>query len=231
MPADAALRTVASDALSFPLTAAFAARLANVTADASTGRLTLLVLGAEASELSGLSKWQELLSDSHGLGATSATILFVGPRVPKSLDGQSKVVQPPQPPSGSKSQLARGGELRLSFVRGFWHHVRHRIAAELQRPQLALAFNSGLAEHADGWLPTLDALYHGLHCPLAFTSYHGPEAELDARTLKTRLGVPLKSMRCMPNPFASRLPHLDYLFVGRTYVANAFLSVCLPRSA
>ena len=63
--------------------------------------------------------------------------------------------------------------------------------------------------------------------PLAFTSYHQPEAELDARTLAVRLlrCKGQRKMKCMPNPFASRLPHLDYLFVGQVYVANAFLSV------
>lgn len=35
-------------------------------------------------------------------------------------------------------------------------------------------------------------------------------------------------MQCLPNPFASELPHLDELFVGKTYAANAFLTVAVP---
>ena len=80
------LRTVASDSLSFPLTAAHACRLAGVRADRS-GHLSLLILGAEASELSCVEKWSELLHGSFGLSATTLYLLFVGPRVPKRLDG------------------------------------------------------------------------------------------------------------------------------------------------
>ena len=60
--------------------------------------------------------------------------------------------------------------------------------------------------------------------PLAFTSYDAPEAGLDARPLAA-LGARVV-VRAASNPFSSRLPHLDELFVGRTYSANAFLTVC-----
>ena len=52
------------------------------------------------------------------------------------------------------------------------------------------------------------------------------QAELDARTLHVRLRVPLGTMHNEPNPFASRMPHLDELTPGQTYCANAFLTVC-----
>ena len=71
-------------------------------------------------------------------------------------------------------------------------------------------------------------LYWRRSLPLACTSYHQPEAELDARTLAVLMGVPPERMRCGPNPFASQLPHLDQLFPGRTYSANSFLTLCLP---
>ena len=215
MPRGRAMRAIASDALSFPLTVAHAAHLAGVTADA-TGRLSLLILGPErGAELSGRSKWAELL-DGHGLGAREVCACFVGPRVPASLDGRCTL------------QRTSAGTLRFAFLRGVWHDaaVRARAPATHRAPQLALAFNSGLAEHAPGWLPTLRQLYWGSALPLACTSYHAPEAELDARTLAVRLRVPPERMECGPNPFASRLPHLDELFPGRTYTANAFLTVC-----
>ena len=68
VPRGDALRAVISESLSFPLTAAHAARIAGVTADPSSGCLSLLVLGAEmGAELSGLEKWAELLgSGDHG---------------------------------------------------------------------------------------------------------------------------------------------------------------------
>ena len=56
-----------------------------------------------------------------------------------------------------------------------------------------------------------------------------PEAELDVRTLAVRLGVRASHLHCEANPYASALPHLDELFPGRTYTANAFLNICLPE--
>jgi hypothetical protein len=213
----AALRAIISDSLSFPLTAAYAARLAGVAAD-HQGRLSLLVLGAEVgSELGGLGKWAELLGSAHGLGVRELSVLFVGPRVPTRLDGSSRRLR------------MEHGELRLAFVRGAWHSVAHRLPPGFSGPpQMAMAFNSGLAEHADSWLPTLRQLHGHARVPIAFTSYHKPEAELDARTLVVRLGVRVSRMRCMPNPFASLLPHLDEIIPGSCYHGNSFLSVCLP---
>ena len=60
--------------------------------------------------------------------------------------------------------------------------------------------------------------------PLALTSYHAQEAELDARTLKARLGARLV-VSAQPNPFASRLPHLDEAFPGRAFAANSFITL------
>ena len=220
MPKGSALRAVVSDSLSFPLTAAHAAHIAGVTADAH-GRLSLLVLGPEVgSELSGRSKWAELL-DGHGLGATELCVCFCGPRVPTSLDGAERRVRIPS------------GVLRFAFLRGVWHdpRVQARVPLVHSAPQLALAFNSGLADYAAGWLPTMRALFWQRGIPLACTSYHAPEAELDARTLAVSMRVPLHRMKCGPNPFASRLPHLDELAPGLTYTANAFLTVCLPPAA
>ena len=59
---------------------------------------------------------------------------------------------------------------------------------------------------------------------------HQHEAELDARTCAVRLRVPAGRMHCAPNPFASRLPHLDEVFPGRTYAANSFVTVAVPPS-
>ena len=250
-PKDVLLRAVASDSLSFPLTAAYACHLAGVRADPRTGRLSLLILGPEASEIAGIVKWAELLKRSHGLGASSLSLLFVGPRVPKRLDGQSHAYRTDaadsdaasdadaadaaDASSASRSAASRSAStasLHVAYLRGLWHECQGRALPKAFRthaspPDLAIAFNSGLADYAAGWLPTLEALYFGQGVPLAFTSYHQPEAELDARTLAVRLlrCRERQKMKCMPNPFASQLPHLDYLFPGRTYVANAFLSV------
>lgn len=218
VPSGVAFRALVSDSLSFPLTAAYAARTAGVAAEPSSGRLSLVVLGPEVgSELSGRSKWAELLG-AHGLGARELCVLFCGPRVPKSLSGTEQ------------TQEHRDGLLRFGFVRGAWHEpeVQARVPAGHRAPQLALAFNSGLCDFARGWLPTMRDLYWTRGLPLACTSYHQPEAELDARTLAVRVGVPAERMECAPNPFASKLPHLDELFPGRAYSANAFLIISRP---
>ena len=191
VPNDATLRRIVSDSLSFPLTAAFAARLVGVTASAQAGRLSLLVLGAEVgSELGGLSKWTELLG-AHGLGARELHVCFVGPRVPSSLDGTTQTLS------------SADGVASFAFLRGAWHEpdVQARVPPAHALPQMALAFNSGLAEHAAGWIPTLRDVLHKRRVPLACTSYHSPEAELDARTL-----VVSHSHACMQAIYVPLLP-------------------------
>ena len=255
VPKGIALRAIVSESLSFPLTAAYAARLAGVTADEDTGALSLLILGAETVELSGLAKWAELLGNDLGLGDVRALhLMFVGPEVPKGLDGTMRRFRtqppdsdlPPEPdeevdPLEYNRQMLDLDEdgVFCTFARGTWHGgAAHRIMEILESqdtflpppPQLACAFNSGLAEHAYSWLPTLNELYWEGDVPLCCTSYHQGEAELDARTLAVRMRVPAKRMHCMPNPFASTLPHLDELFPGRVYSANAFLTVAVPAS-
>lgn len=218
---DPVLCDVASDCLSFPLTAAYAARIAGVSP--RKAELSLLILGAEVgSELGSLpSKWGELLGGSHGFqGLKRLNLIFVGPEIPEELDGTVQVDTTPHDDGD--------GSLRSYFLRGLWHEVYESgLPEELARCpiDLALCFNSGLAEHADDWLPTLRHLYWGLRIPICCTSYHRPEGELDARTLAVRLGVSKSRLFCEPNPFASRLPHLDQIFPGRTYVSNAYLSV------
>ena len=66
--------------------------------------------------------------------------------------------------------------------------------------------------------------------PIVLTSYHEVEAELDARTLVFGARIPAACVleAAVPNPFASMLPHLDELFVGRTYNANAYRTIAVP---
>ena len=77
----------------------------------------------------------------------------------------------------------------------------------------------------DSWGPTLAALL-AARAPLACTSYHAQEAELDARSLEARLGAHLV-IAAEPNPFASQLPHLDDTFPGRAFAANSFLTIAV----
>ena len=64
-PADAVLRAVASDSLSFPLTAAYACHLAGVRANPRTGQLSLLILGPEAAEIAGIVFLPALAENKH----------------------------------------------------------------------------------------------------------------------------------------------------------------------
>ena len=105
MPSGAANRAVLSDSLSFPLTAAYAARVARVSATPDTDKqcLSLLILGAEVgSELSGrAAKWGELLGSGHGLGTVrELRVCFVGPRVPRRLDGTQRTATIPMSAEG-----------------------------------------------------------------------------------------------------------------------------------
>lgn len=142
-----------------------------------------------------------------------AAIYFVGPEVPASLHCKRRTLR----------LAATGQELRLCFVRGAYHEAA--LPRRARAPHLALALNSGLADLFASWGPTLAALL-AARVPLALTSYHAQEAELDARTLAARLGARLL-VRAQPNPFASQLPHLDEIFPGRTFAANSFLTLAV----
>ncbi|KAL3917428.1 MAG: hypothetical protein SGPRY_006405 [Prymnesium sp.] len=134
-------RAVATDALSFPLTAALALSVAEV-AILPGGTLFLLLLGPElGSELRAEAKWFQMLHyarDTTGQSLRSAHIAFVGPRVPERLHSCTK-------------QLTDnfGRKLLLTFARGVYHapDIRQSLAKH-GTPHLAVAFNSGLAEHA-----------------------------------------------------------------------------------
>ena len=208
-------RAVVTDALSFPLTAALGLRLAGVVPPAGEA-VSLLLLGVEpGSELSGLAKWFELLTplrDAAGASVRHGRLLFVGPLVPTRLHG-----------SAQRLTDGDGRTLELSFLRGAYHAPAVQARLPPAPPHAACAFNSGLAEHVADWAPSLRPLLRAA-VPLVFTSYHAPEAELDARTLRLRLGC-RPHWAARPNPFASQLPHLDELFPGRVYRANAFLTV------
>ena len=207
-----ALRAVLTDALSPPLTAVHVLRLAGWGCASGVSELRLLVLGAEAgAELGGAAKWLELLRALPGV--KRAYVFFVGPEVPKRLHRTRRTL--------------RLGEAfcKLGYVRGAFHEAElaDALPRRARAPHLALALNSGLYDLHRSWTPTLAALL-AARVPLALTSYHAQEAELDARTLKARLGARLV-VSAQPNPFASRLPHLDEAFPGRAFAANSFITL------
>ena len=107
-------------------------------------------------------------------------------------------------------------------MRGTFHEA-DALPRRARAPHLALALNSGLYDLHRSWTPTLAALL-AARVPLALTSYHAQEAELDARTLQARLGARL-IISAQPNPFASQLPHLDEAFPGRAFAANSFITL------
>jgi len=234
LPAKPGLRAVASDALSFPLTAALCISAAGVEPDAE-GELLLAVLGPEMqSEMAGRRKWIATLGALPPI-VRRLRLLFVGPGVPDSLDGTSEVwpleEEGSVEPRGAKAarHTASGtGVVEIAFVKGSYVRAARRAPISWRtRPAMAIAFHPGLAEHATDWEASLRALGK-LGVPVALSAYHPPEAELDARCLRLTL-APYRP-RVLPakeNPFASLLPHLDELFPGRTYSANAFVTLAV----
>ena len=202
-----ALRALVTDALSPPLTAAHALRLLRAhghehgrttthgkgAGPSKPSRLSVLVLGAEGFELGGRSKWLELCRAFPS--ARRVVVVFVGPGVPASLHGKTRTVRTTGVGSGGGGGVGGSGgdsgggggvgglqRLRLRFVRGVYHEALRNgeLPTEARAPQLALALNSGLADFYSSWGPTLSALL-AARVPLACTSYHAQEAELDVR--------------------------------------------------
>jgi hypothetical protein len=211
---------LATDALSFPLTAAWLTRRARL---ADVRVLSLVVLGAEVGELGARSsdraKWLSLLCCLPAVGELH--VRFVGPGVPQRLDGLREEL---------RDNVGR--KLFLLFETGRYHDVPRTDPA----PQLAIAFNAGLADFARDWLPTLRVLF-GEGTSFACTAYHEVEAELDGRLAvlaaqcAQRSGVASRplALGCAArrNPFASRVPNLDPHFPGRTFAANSFATLII----
>ena len=128
----------------------------------------------------------------------------------------------------SKAEVARESVLE------FPHGEKLVIKAEhgnIKSSQFTLDFFKSFNIVLNG-LDNVDARRHvnrvclAAGVPLACSSYHAQEAELDARSLGARLGAKLLGGP-QPNPFASELPHLDETFPGRSYAANSFLTLCV----
>jgi len=229
-----ALEAVATDALSFPLSGALLAYLAGVD---GAETLTVHILGPEpAAELRCRRKWLAMLAALPHV--RSLRLLFCGPRVPARLDGVAEELVLTEASGGGGAGSGgggrgAGGRLSLAFLRGDYHHRRPEAPAKFGQEQLAIAFHPGLAEHAADWAPSLRPLLRR-GTPVGLTAYHPPEAELDARTLAALGGAAgaggagQLAAAPRPNPLASRLPHLDELFPGRTYAANAFITLAAP---
>jgi len=135
LPSTPGLRAVASDALSFPLTAAWLASAAGARPDAA-GELRLLVLGPEShSELAGRRKWAAALG-AMPPAVRLLRILFVGPNVPAALDGGTEAWE--------LAEQGGAGRVELAFLRGAFSAVASRAPPSFSgRPALALAFHPG----------------------------------------------------------------------------------------
>jgi hypothetical protein len=60
-------------------------------------------------------------------------------------------------------------------------------AASMKRPDVAIAFNSGVADYRNEWGPTMETVVRA-GIPLATTSYHTREALFDKRTITLCFG-------------------------------------------
>ena len=121
-------------------------------------------------------------------------------------------------------------------------------AASMERPDVAIAFNSGVADYRNEWGPTMETVVRA-GIPLATTSYHTREALFDKRTItlcfggEALPGSPGGSSASasgsgdgsgdgsypQENPWRSLLPHPDPLFPGEVYHSNSYLSVYSNR--
>eukprot|EP01065_Artemidia_motanka_P003410 TRINITY_DN11637_c0_g1_i1.p1 TRINITY_DN11637_c0_g1~~TRINITY_DN11637_c0_g1_i1.p1 ORF type:complete len:461 (+),score=122.29 TRINITY_DN11637_c0_g1_i1:136-1383(+) len=92
-------------------------------------------------------------------------------------------------------------------------------------PHAAFAFNSGVADFAEDWLPAIQTGIVERGVPACFTSYHAEEARLDADTLRLRAGCPVMAGSPMANPFASPLSIPDDIRPGRLYRASEYVTL------
>ena len=102
------------------------------------------------------------------------------------------------------------GTLRFCFLRGAWHKPPAGWVAAARVAAARARLNSGLAEHADDWLPT-----HGRS--ILIRTCHRVHFVPPARRSSTRapsIDAGAAGHANEPHPFASRMPHLDELTPG-----------------
>eukprot|EP01063_Lacrimia_lanifica_P040882 TRINITY_DN9416_c0_g1_i2.p1 TRINITY_DN9416_c0_g1~~TRINITY_DN9416_c0_g1_i2.p1 ORF type:complete len:395 (+),score=92.90 TRINITY_DN9416_c0_g1_i2:56-1240(+) len=227
---DEAETAIITNVLTFPLTIYHALQTAIANGALSrdvivASELTVHILGAEYdTEVEGAEKWAELLQLLPGV--QHLRLLLVGPELPKDVHGQRMSVSldgaEGEAMTKQKKKKKRTAPPRVATIE-FHRSLYHDLPKGTEKPHLAVAFNSGLADLRGDWGPTITRLCADdvLCC---FTSYHLQEAEYDTRTLSAVFAA---NVLCGPstNPFRSGFPNPDPIFGDRAYYVNSFFTL------
>jgi hypothetical protein len=144
--------------------------------------LTIHVLGAqEITELMMSVKYREITSCLPGVD--SLEIFMIGPQV-RDMTRNDML----------------GKFLGITCVNGLYHDVFHKIPENHRIPQLAIAFNCGVADTPNTWIPTIQFLTKQ-RIRASFTSYCDSEGQKDAKIIGQYAQVVYGPI---VNPFSSK---------------------------
>ncbi len=172
---------ITEDALSSPMTIVSCLRRLSPPLDFGE-HLVIHFVGSDLGEIYKHARGMEEVM--HWVGAQHMTVVFVGPDIPKSLDGQSGPLQ------CCPSCCAKKRTRTASYATGLYHNV----ISKLPRPHVCFVQNSGVHDTKlyPEWQHSVDVMID-MRIVLIFTSYTEGERNLDAAFLERRGGKVIHS--------------------------------------
>ncbi|KAI3609917.1 zinc finger mynd domain-containing protein 17 [Moniliophthora roreri] len=182
-----------TEGLSFPMTILYGLQKLKSGVEWTTKRtLTVHVLGALHKEVGMAQLFEEIL---HRL----PQIVLIDPELAKVMQAfDSSPVPMETCPNCKQKRRTRVHEHHAAT----YHEYVKKQGSKYNRPDIAIAFNSGIHESASSWQETVELLVQK-SVPFIFTSYNREEAEADAKLLKAAGAALHPNLGPMKNPWGS----------------------------
>ncbi|TFK62891.1 hypothetical protein BDN72DRAFT_776554 [Pluteus cervinus] len=211
-----ALLRASSDALSYPLTILWALEHLNGEDLSWTRKKTLTVHVANQNELLFARTFEEIL---HRLpDVKHLKLILCGPEL-STVDGND-VIEMETCPECNKNGRSRTHQ----HFWDFYHIYASNLGQEYKKPDLAVAFNSGLSENStEPWRQTINFLLEH-HVPSVFTSYNSIEAMKDAEVIAKAGAILHSNLGPIRNPWGSILCKKEPNRVTGFYSVNGWLA-------
>jgi hypothetical protein len=197
---------ITEDSLSSPMTIVSCVRRLHPPFDFGEN-LVIHFVGSDLGEIYKHARGMEEVM--HWLGVQHLTVVFVGPDIPKNLDGQSGPLQ--CCPSCSAKRRTR----TASYATGLYHDV----ISKLPRPHVCFVQNSSGVHNTKlypDWQHSVDMMIE-MAVVAIFTSYTEGERVLDAAVLELRGG---KVVHSALNEFRTPIVMDDPALPGRVFQSN-----------
>ncbi|KZV73819.1 hypothetical protein PENSPDRAFT_742311 [Peniophora sp. CONT] len=208
----------ATEGLSMPMSILYA--LENLNPDdawTKKSALTVHVLGPTFDrELAGAMAFEELL---HQLpNVKTLEITFCGPEMPGG--SSDRWLEMETCPKCRRSNRRR----KQRIIQRAYHDYARRAGSAFQKPDLAVAFNSGCSqEEVDSWTPTIKFLVDA-HIPTVFTAFNREEGQAEAKLFADLGAALVPTLGPRVNPWGSLVLQKEANRVTGFYAVNGWLA-------